>query len=195
MQNKKRKGIEMTIKIEFDDVNELKEFIVTFFPTNEDVEESIESFEEIKMPVEIEVPKDPLIDPVIDFEKVLHYGKYRYDIGGCYFKTKKGKSGRILITGNEALQIIPLIQQGKSDREIFNIMLREHNGFFHDKGTIHNTATLSTITTFRKRYDSMELNNAIRFYCNNSRVLENPLDYVKLPVFDESELEVEDLWH
>ena len=192
MQNKKM-VFRMTIKIEFDDVNELKEFIATFFPT--EVEEVDVPLEEIQTPVEIEVPKDPVISPVIDFEKVFHYGKYRYDIGGCYFKTKKGKSGRILITGSEALQIIPLIQQGKSDKEIFDIMMSEHNGFFHDKGTMHNTATISTITTFRKRYDAMELNNAIRFYCNNSRVLENPLDYVKLPAFDERELEVEDLWH
>lgn len=134
------------------------------------------------------------IEPTIDFEKVLDYGKYRYDLNHCYFKTKRGKSGRLLLTGSEALVIIPMIQKGMSDKQIFNIMMREHNGFYHDKGTMHNTTTVSTIRSFRKRYEAMELNKAITFYCNNSRVNENPLLYVKFPELDDKDCEVEDSW-
>lgn len=193
----------MTIKLVFDNVGELKELLNQLLQDNEEAGAGI-----------ISIPKDPLADenvetkqihlmfedePVItvtpNFEKILNYGKYRYDINKCYFKTQQGRSGRILITGNEALTIIPMIQEGMTDKQIYNAMIQEHNGFLHDKGTLKGTATINTIGTFRRMYNQMELNNALRFYCNNSRVKENAMEYVKFPALDEDDLEVEDLWH
>ena len=207
----------MAIKLVFDNVEDFKELFNFFNILEEDgtgmIDEtivpldpvddavlSLDDFADEKGVVDYDdlppqLQEEVMLQPSIDFEKVIHYGKYRYDLYGMYFKTRKGKSGRILITGAEALQIIPMIQEGLSDKQIYNKMLNEYGGFMHDKGTMHNTATLSTITTFRKRYDAMELNNAIGFYCNNSRVNQNPLDYVKFPDLDDASVECEDLWH
>ena len=206
----------MAIKLVFDNVYELKELLGQLLkdddartgiisipnvpaddPLNEDDDlGDADYLDAISVkPVTSMFNDEPIITVSPNFEKILHYGRYKYDINKCYFKTDKGKSGRILITGNEALTIIPYLQEGKTDKQIFHLMKDIHNGFYHDKGTMHNTTTVSTIRSFRKRYEDMELNNAIRFYCNNSRVKENPLDYVKFPTLDEDDIECEDLWH
>lgn len=204
----------MAIRLEFDTVEEFNKIFNFFSILEEDAENlidevevldddacelSLDDFADEKGVVDFDdlpphLQEEVQIAPSIDFEKVLNHGKYRYDNKKCYFKTRKGKSGRILIAGNEALTIIPMIQEGWSDRKIYQTMMSEYGGFLHDKGTLKGTATISTVHTFRRRYNEMELNNAIRFYCNNSLVDENPLEYVKFPNLTDEEVEVEDLW-
>ena len=192
----------MAIKLVFDNVEDFKELFNFFSIVEGDSVNVIDQAgkEDDGLPYDVKpvismFEEEPIMTVSPNFEKILNYGKYRYDINRCYFKTQKGKSGRILITGNEALTIIPLIEQGLSDKQIYSKMINEYNGFYHDNGTFKNTATVSTVRTFRERYEAMELNKAITFYCNNSRVNEDPLDYVKFPVLQEDDVEVEDLWH
>ena len=198
----------MAIKLVFDTVEDFKK-IFNFFQILE--EDSNNLINETTTPeiVEPTVSLDDFVDdkgtidyddlpvylqeevrqqPSVDLGKVLNHGKYHYKFHKAYFKTPTGHKP-ILISGSEALQIIPLIQQGYNYHEIYNKMLNDYGGFTHDEAIPH------TIKTFIKRYDEMELNHGLTLYCNNELVNENPLDFVKLPELDDELLEAEDLWH
>ena len=184
----------MAIKLVFDTVEDFKKIFNFFNIMEEDsnnlINETINP--EIVEPV---VSLDDFVEetpeehkPRMDLGKVLNHGKYHYKFHKAYFKTPTGHKP-ILISGSEALQIIPLIQQGYNYHEIYNKMLNDYGGFTHDEAIPH------TIKTFIKRYDEMELNHGLTLYCNNELVNENPLDFVKLPELDDELLEAEDLWH
>ena len=136
----------------------------------------------------VHLQEEVKVEPAFDLGKVLNYGDYHYKFHKAYFKTPKGHKP-ILISGSEALQIIPLIQQGYSYSEIYHMMLKDYGGFTHDDAKPH------TIKTFIKRYEDMQLNHGLTHYCNNELVNMNPLDFIKLPALDDDIVEVEDLWH
>lgn len=164
----------MAIKLQFDTLAELEDFAYVFHKNLEERSpvdfdsENIEHFEagtdSDSAPIEDDVELDFVDSPRIPYEE-----SYKYDFYKCYFKTPKGRGGRILIAGSEALEIIPLIKQGKGARTIWNNI----GDFYHDEVTLH------TLQTFIKRYNEGKLDKALSFYCCNSHVSENPKDYVK----------------
>lgn len=162
----------MAIKIEFDTMEELEYFASVFHQNINQKNETlaIDSVDEqVEAEIVVEEPASTeetvtSVAPVIPYDEV-----YRYDFYKCYFKTPKGRGGRILITGSEALEIIPLIKQGKGARSIWN----QIGDFYHDE------VTLSTLNTFKKRYNEGKLDTALTMYCQNWRVQANPLEYVK----------------
>ena len=170
------------IRIEFDTLAELEDFakIIGNNPLfespfgespveAEDEAEIVETHSTIGAEVEVEIEDSKLdLDSIFESPKIPYNQRYRYDLYRMYFKTPKARGGRILLTGSEALDIVPLIQQGKGARSIWNAI----GEFEHDE------VTLSTLETFIRRYKEGRLDDALTFYCNNSRVNEDPSKYV-----------------
>lgn len=162
------------IRIEFDTLAELEDF-AQIIRNNPPIEVGVddELRVELSAPIEseetVEMEADQESIPIVfDVGEIPYSQRYKYDFYKCYFKTPKGRSGRLLLTGSEALDIIPLIQRGMGARRIWNHMQE----FYHDE------VTLSTLKSFIKRYKEGKLNDALTMYCENWRVNEDPSEYI-----------------
>ena len=167
----------MSIKIEFDSLEELEDFAKIIgnnplFESPVEAENDVKIEAEVSAPIEaeetVEMDTDEESDSLVDVGELPYNERYKYDFYKCYLKTPKGRSGRLLLTGSEALDIIPLIQRGMGARRIWNHMQE----FYHDE------VTLSTLKSFIKRYKEGKLNDALTMYCENWRVNEDPSEYI-----------------
>lgn len=164
------------IKIEFDSISDFLEFSRYLLePVKEEADLEVETVDtqyttdaDDDFEDQVEDDEDLSVDPLLEVVEVPYLQRYKYDFYKCYFKTPKGRK-RILLTGSEALDIIPLIKEGKGARSIWNHM---QGDFYHEE------VTLTTLKTFIRRYKQGKLNDAIKMYCENWRVREDPYDFL-----------------